>query len=197
MTDPSATDGFPCGACRLRPPAYDRLLAGWLYEPPIREVIVGLKFGRLEYLAEELAGLLATRLSAELQGCAVVVPTPLYWTRSLARGYNQAELIARGVAETLGLPLARNLRRRRSTRPQTGLDRGARRANLRNAFRWRGPGVAGRAHWLLIDDVFTTGATLDSAARALKRAGVARVTAMVAAATPHPDEVADRTDRPE
>ncbi|MCZ6726400.1 MAG: phosphoribosyltransferase family protein, partial [Acidobacteria bacterium] len=106
--------------------------------------------------------------------------------RWLRRGYNQAGLIARQMAIELGQPYSISLRRRLWTKPQTGLDRVERRANLRRAFSWRGPRVTGRPHWLLVDDIFTTGATLDRAARALKAAGVGRVTALIAAATPHP-----------
>ena len=197
LADPAALDGRPCAACRRRPPACDRLFAGWLYAPPLREVVHGLKFHRLDYLAAALGGDLARRFAPVLDDCGAVVPVPLHWARALARGYNQAELVARELADPAARPLVRALRRRAATRPQTGLSRPRRRANLAGAFRWRGRPLAGGApHWLLVDDVLTTGATLESAARTLKRAGVGRVTALVVAITPHPEERGARRPPP-
>jgi ComF family protein len=178
--------GWRCGACRQRPPAYDRLLCGWSYEPPCDAVIAGLKFRRLDYLGAHLAAALHARLGPELGGCDVVVPVPLHWRRRLARGFNQAEAIARPLAARLGLPCERLLRRRRATAPQSGLDRAARRRNPRGAFAApRPPAIHGRAV-LLVDDVVTTGATLDAAARCLRRAGARAIVALAAARTPEP-----------
>jgi ComF family protein len=179
-------EGYRCGACLARPPAYDRLLAAWSYEPPLDAVVQGLKYGRLDYLGAQLAATMAAALGAQLAGADLVVPVPLHWRRRLARGYNQAEQIAHPLAALLGLPCRTLLRRRRATPPQTSLPRAARLANLRAAFAVRAaasPAAAGR-RILLIDDVSTTGATLDAAARALKRAGTAAVIAAVAARTP-------------
>ncbi len=179
--------GFRCGGCRDRRPPYDRLIAGWSYQPPLDEVIRALKFGRLEYLGKHLAESLAPLLDGALDA-DLVVPVPLHWRRRLARGYNQAEAIARPLAARLGLDLARALRRRRATPPQTALERRRRVRNLRGAF------AVARRHdprgrrVLLVDDVFTTGATLEAAAACLKRAGAARVTALAAGRTPAPDE---------
>jgi ComF family protein len=120
----------------------------------------------------------------------VVVPIPLHWHRLLKRGYNQAEAIARPLALGLGLPLVDALRRRQPTRPQARLSRAQRASNLSLAFsvkrRHRGR-VAGR-RLALIDDVITTGATIDAAARALREAGAGPVLAVAAARTPSPEE---------
>jgi ComF family protein len=191
--DPSAPRLWRCAACRRRPPAWDRLLVGWLYEAPLREVVVGLKFGRLEYLAAAMGAELVARFGSELSACDAVAPMPLHWWRAWRRGYNQAELLARAVADAVELPLVGGLRRSRRTRPQTGLDRSARQRNLDGAFRWRGKPANARGHWLLIDDVFTTGATLESAARELRAAGASRITAMAFAGTPHPAVAERRT----
>jgi ComF family protein len=178
--------GFRCGACRARPPAFLRLVAPWSYAPPLDGVIRALKFGRLDFLGEDLAAAIFAGAppAAGLAGCDLVVPVPLHWRRRLARGYNQAERIARPLARRLGVAIGAALARRRATPPQTTLGRDERRRNLRGAFAVRRPGrVRGRTV-ALVDDVVTTGATLDEAARCLLRAGAAAVVAVAAARRP-------------
>lgn len=180
-------EGYSCGACRAKPPAFGRLLALWSYRPPLDAVVRGLKFGRLDYLGGHLAAALANGLEDELGGIGRldrVVPVPLHWRRRLTRGYNQAEQIARPLAARLGLPCASLLSRRRATPPQSLLGRDDRLANLRKAFRVPRPEKVRGLGILLVDDVATTGATLDAAARALRNAGAAAVTALVAGRTP-------------
>ncbi len=176
--------GYRCGACRERPPAFDRLHALWNYRPPLDAVIQGLKFRRLDYLGRHLALALADGLGEALDGFDGIVPVPLHWRRRLARGYNQAERIASPLAAQLGLQLIPALRRIRRTPPQTSLGKADRLANLRQAFRVSRPARVRGLRLLLVDDVATTGATLDMAAAALRRAGVAGITAVVAARTP-------------
>jgi ComF family protein len=178
--------GYLCGHCRRRPPAFDRLLAAWSYAPPLEQVIHALKFGRLDFLGAHLAEELWRRLGGELRAVEAVVPVPLHWRRQLVRGYNQAERIARPLARHLDRPLVRALRRRRPTPPQARLPRSQRQANLRRAFRGRRSATIAGRPVLLVDDVATTGATLDEAAAALKRLGAASVMAVAAARTPAP-----------
>jgi ComF family protein len=177
-------EDYRCGACRQHPPGFDRLLALWSYRPPLDAVVRGLKFGRLDYLGRHLAAALVDGLGDRLDGFDRVVPVPLHWRRRLSRGYNQAERIARPLAGRLGLPCAPALARRRATPPQSLLGREDRLANLRRAFRVPRPERVRGLRLLLVDDVATTGATLDAAARALKGAGAAAVTALVAGRTP-------------
>jgi ComF family protein len=176
--------GFRCAPCREHPPGFDQLLALWSYEAPLHGVIQGLKFGRLDYLGRHLAEAIAAALEEELTGFEAVVAVPLHWRRRLARGYNQAERIARPLAGLLGLPLLSGLSRRRATPPQSLLGREERLANLRRAFRVPRPGRIRGLRLLLVDDVATTGATLDAAATALKAAGAAAVTALTVGRTP-------------
>ena len=180
--------GYLCGACRLEPRAFDRVRAAWVYGPPIDAVIRGLKFEKLEYLGRHLAHGMAERLSAELAECDCVVAVPLHWHRRWNRGFDQARAIAEPLATILGLPLASSLVRCRATPPQSELDRKARLSSPRGAFRLRRRGrVAGRVV-LLVDDVVTTAATLDAAARVLMQAGALKVVAVAAARTPTTEE---------
>jgi ComF family protein len=165
------------------PAAFDRLFALWRYAPPLDAVIQSLKFRRLDYLGRHLAEALARELDHEIQGADAVVPVPLHWMRQLTRGYNQSERIARPLARRLGLPFMPALARARATPPQTSLDRDGRLANLKRAFCVRHPERIRSLHLALVDDVTTTGATLDAAAAALKRAGAASVTAVVVGRT--------------
>ena len=106
---------------------------------------------------------------------------PMHWRKQWERGFNQARLLAEPVAKRYGLTITDHLRRTRYTKPQAGLNEAQRRNNLKNAFQVRRPEqVAGR-RVLLIDDVFTTGATLRAAAEVLKAAGAAHVAALTLA----------------
>jgi ComF family protein len=175
-----ARDGR-CEACRRRPPAYDRARSLFVYEGPIREAIHALKYHGRRAAAGPLGLLLARHAPLDVvQGVESVVPVPLHPSRLVTRGFNQAELIARPLAARLGVPcLAHALRRSHHERPQAELDAAARRASVRDAFH-PGPVRAG-ARVLLIDDVFSTGATAEACAAALRHAGAAAVTVLTVA----------------
>lgn len=172
-----------CGACLRRPPPMALTLAPFIYGFPLDRLVPRLKFhddlaaGRLlaELMAEGLAG-------ADLP--QALVPVPLHRSRLRRRGYDQALELARPLARRLQVPLlADALVRTRATPAQSELDAPARRRNLHRAFGLR-QGAALPAHVALVDDVMTTGATLWAAARTLRRAGVERVDAWVAARVP-------------
>jgi len=181
-------DGYLCGSCRRNPPPFERILSGWSYEPPLVEVIHALKFRRLPFLGGHLGRALGNRFKQLLEETDLVVPVPLHWRRHLLRGFNQAEEIARPIAEELDLPLVRALRRKTATQPQTGLDRASRAANLRGAFTATRTGrrrVSGR-QVLLVDDVVTTRNTLGAAADCLLRSGATSVICLAGGRTPEP-----------
>ena len=175
--------GWPCQDCREEPPSFDRLLALWSYEEPLSAVVRALKFRRLDYLGRHLGEALAARFAGDLGSADLVVPVPLHWRRRLLRGYNQAERIAQPLAARLGRPVVPLLRRARATPPQSLLGKAARVANLRRAFRVDDPARLRGLRLLLVDDVATTGATLEAAAAVLRKAGAAAVIAVTAGRT--------------
>ena len=137
-----------------------------------------LKFQGKTALARPLGDLMAevgaTMLPVDAVDC--LVPVPLHPSREAERGFNQSALLANRVSRRWGVPVeARALRRRRVTLPQTDLDASSRRANVRGAFAVSRPGAVDGRHVLLVDDVFTTGATVSECARVLLDAGATAV----------------------
>lgn len=144
-------------------------------ESDYRKILYGIKYGGRKKLAVRMGTLLGEQLArnAEFRRCDAVVPVPLHPLRRWKRGYNQAELIARGIAAALGIPLETTLlRRTRYTRTQTRLHGTAKTLNVKDAFRADPQRAAtlhaaGIHHLLLVDDVLTTGSTLASSASPL------------------------------
>lgn len=146
------------------------------YAWPVDHLVKGLKFQQRLENARPLAAVLTDSAREEVDLPDVLVPVPLHRSREFGRGFNQARELARLVAGRLGLTVSnRYLRRARMTQPQSGLNRVQRISNVRGVFH-ASPRVAG-LHVALVDDVMTTGATLESAASALRAAGAARVDA--------------------
>lgn len=168
-----------CGACFAHPPAFDAVRAGGLYGGPLADAVLALKYGGRAAAARPLGGWLASRVA--LPPGALLVPVPLARARRIARGYDQAALLAGHLAAAAGARRLRGaLRRVRDTPPQVGRSRDARARNVAGAFRAEPAQIAG-LDLVLVDDVVTTGATADAAARALRAAG-ARSVAVVALA---------------
>ncbi len=172
-----------CGECLRRPPPLARAHAACVYGFPLDRLVPRFKFHHDLAAGRLMAELLGESL-ADLARPQAIVPIPLHASRLRKRGYDQALELAKPVARELGIPLlADALLRVRPTSPQSELDAEARQRNLRHAFAAR-PGVALPGHIALIDDVMTTGATLNAAAKVLLRAGVTRVDAWVCARVP-------------
>ncbi len=171
--------GTVCGDCLMRPRKFDRTLALWRYEFPCNELVLSLKYrARLA-----LAGFFARRLaSRSLPRVDLIVPMPLHPERLAQRGFNQALEIARELSRYAGARIeSRGSRRVRDTAPQTDLPYNKRAKNVRGAFACS-LNLSGRTV-AVVDDVMTTGATLDEFARVLKRAGATRVENWVVART--------------
>ena len=177
-----------CGACLKHPPAFDRTCAALAYAFPLDRLIPRLKYnGRLAIapaLGECLAQTAASRPRPDR-----LIAMPLHARRIRERGFNHATEIARDVAKRLDLPLdTDSCQRIRDTPPQMGLKHDARRRNVRDAFACSGD-VRGR-RIALIDDVMTTGTSLDELAKTLKQAGALEVETWVVARTLPPGDAA-------
>lgn len=177
---PASAGSVPCGRCLATPPHFDTTLAACVYGFPLDRLVQMLKFGHRLAAARFLAALLL-RGSRPAGDCLMAVP--LSEGRLRQRGFNQAIEIARPCARALGLPLLLDDGLRvRDTVPQSELPWQARRKNIRHAFEYRGD-LTGRSV-IVVDDVMTTGATLDELAATLKKAGARRVSNWVVARTP-------------
>jgi len=186
--DAEHTNLSGCIACQGRTYAFERVRSYAAYDGRLIRAIILLKFERIE----PLAGWFATRLAgvAKRDGLAadVVVSVPLHRHRERERGYNQADLIARPLARRLGLPYRRVLLTRTKPRPDKHiLSLSERWESVRGAFATRQGSQVDNLRVLLVDDVMTTGATLDACAKALRQAGAKSVIGLtVARAVRHP-----------
>lgn len=175
----------PCRLCRAWVPAFDRVRSAVWLDLPARRAVHVLKYGGMPRVARDLAAVMTRHLPAPPKGAALV-PIPLAPKRLARRGYNQSEVLARALGTAWHVPvLSGVLTRVRETATQTTLTPASRLANVAGAFApGRGPGVnpwavpRGNGPVVLVDDVFTTGATLAAAAEALSRAGVAHIAAV-------------------
>jgi ComF family protein len=190
-----------CGACLTHAPSFDATIVASEYAAPADQLVLGLKFGAQLALAPLLARLLrdsVLRADAEMQAHGLpelITAVPLGANRLASRGFNQALEIARPLSRALGIPLQpRLMLRLRDTLPQSSLSPAQRKHNVEHAFTLTPTGidaVRGR-HVGMVDDVMTTGDTLDEVAATLKRFGARRVTNLVFARTaPRPATVQD------
>jgi ComF family protein len=173
-------DAATCGRCLAQTPEYDATVAPLAYDFPADALVHALKFRGELSLAPLLAGILRERLSSR-EDIDVLIPVPLSAARLRSRGYNQALEIARHLPGKLDFSTCV---RERDATPQMELPWAERQRNVRDAFACRRSLEGARV--AVVDDVMTTGATLDEMARTLKRAGAARVVNWVLARTPPP-----------
>jgi len=176
-----ATDDGLCARCQTSPLQIDCIRSAVYFEGTLRQAVHWLKYRGRTALAQPMGGLLAEYWMQHPMPADVVVPVPLHADRLRERGYNQAALLAREMAGRAGLAMdEQTLTRQRSTSPQTELDAKQRKQNVHDAFRCSGEGLAGK-QVLLIDDVCTTGATLEACAVALCAGGARSVQALTLA----------------
>jgi ComF family protein len=176
-----------CGTCLSIPPSYDATIFAVDYVPPLDHLVLQLKFSARLPLAPWFAGLLRDAILARpgLPLPDLLCPVPLGPSRLVERGFNQALEIARPLAAMLGAPLHPRLAARQvDTRAQSGVSPHERAENIRGAFAIADPDLVDGRHVGIVDDVMTSGSTLEELAATLKRCGAARVTNLVFARTP-------------
>lgn len=190
--DPLAFSTQLCFECRTQKPPLAVARAVWIFGGPPREAIHRLKYARKWALGARLAPFLSQILENDEQMRAfkptLLVPVPLHKSRHKARGFNQSEILADELSKLCALPVASVLTRTRATPPQVGLDAAKRQLNVHDAFAVqsaRDGQILQNQRVLLIDDVFTTGATLHECARALQKNGAAQVGALTLARQIH------------
>lgn len=173
-----AVSSHVCGECMRDPPPFCSARALVVYNQEVFPLLHKMKYGPDASLARFMGELLVLNLKEELLSLLtdLVVPVPLHASRLRHRGFNQAAFMGKAVARTLGVPLELGLlERHRATPPQVGLSRIQRRENVKGAFSVRQKGLIKGKTILLVDDVYTTGATLREASRELIGKGAAQV----------------------
>jgi ComF family protein len=179
----ATVSGAICGRCRKSPPNFGKARAVARYRSadvdgaePLSLILRRHKYGLDQSLVRALAECLGEQLPVDARDYDVIVPVPLHWRRLYWRGFNQAALLARALAHRMALPVdTGSLSRIRSTSPQTAQSSDERRRNVKDAFVVRRSSRMAGKRVLLVDDVITTGATVNECARVLKGAGARAV----------------------
>lgn len=195
FVSPLATTYSPqhvCQSCRERPPSYTKAWTLYPYRPPLQDAICLFKYGGKVSLAEPLARLMVDRLPA-LNEIDLIIPVPLQADRLREREFNQSLLLADRIGEHLHIPvLSTALIRMAPAPPQTTLSRRERLNNLRGAFAVPRPDSIAGKRILLIDDVFTTGTTVNACSKTLRKAGAGPVFVLTLGRTVEPNQIPDR-----
>jgi ComF family protein len=180
-----------CSGCRSRQRSFSFARSFGLFDENLQRIIHLFKYRRRRSLADPLAELLATmiRRDRRFQAMEVILPVPLHPLRARQRGYNQSRLMASHLARRIGLQLMANvLVRVKNTASQSNLGLAARRMNVHNAFGVRHAEAIRGRRLMLVDDVYTTGATVEACAQVLLEAGAKEVSVVTVARTPEPED---------
>lgn len=173
-----------CKDCMTEKPHFEKARAWLKFQEPVTGIVHGFKYQRqfqfLDWMARGLCRLFQKEFAG--QKFDMLVPLPMHWQRLMQRGYNQALILARPISQKLKIPLRTGtLVRVRNNPPQVGLTRPARKQNIKKVFAVKNPKMVSGKNILLIDDVITTGATVDEAARVLRKAGAESVSVLALA----------------
>ena len=186
LTGQLLDDGVLCFDCRADPPMFERAVAHAVYQGELRQMIHLLKYERMAHVANLLAGMLTKTiltLKADAAPDVAVVAVPLFPSKQRQRGYNQSELLADAAIAQLRRshprwhlrPQHTLMERQRDTRSQFELNPVSRRVNIRGAFRVNASQIVPGSEVLLVDDIYTSGATARECARVLRKAGASKV----------------------
>lgn len=157
---------------------FDKVISVWDFNPEVQNIIHLFKYQGMHSLAEQLGGMMARALAydEEYQTADLIIPVPLNRARKRERGYNQSNLLGKRISEVSGIQMENKLLRRvKDTKTQTKLNTKQRSRNVSNAFRVKNSEAISRKSIILVDDVITTGSTLNACAKELKAAGAEKV----------------------
>jgi ComF family protein len=175
-------EDHPCGVCLKEPPKFVKAAAPLLYEGVVEDAVKLFKYRKVRALKDFLGEFVASEAERSFQGATVAVAVPLHPKRLRYRGFNQALFLAESAARSLGIALnIDGLARVRHTRPQVDLGPEERLANVKGAFAVVRPEDFKGQAVLLVDDVYTTGATVKECARVLKKSGAKSVSVLTVA----------------
>jgi competence protein ComFC len=177
---PSSLDHV-CGDCLEERPIFQKAAAWAKFSGPAADAVQRFKYQRAFFYLDWMVAGMAEVYKREFAGenFDMIIPVPLHWVRLMKRGYNQALVLARPLARKLKAPIqAGALSRAINNPPQVGLSRFQRKENMKKVFAVKNPGRVKGKKILLIDDVITTGATMDAAAKALLKSGAGQVSAL-------------------
>ena len=184
---PTELEVKSCAACIRRTFRFDTNRAAFIYEETVRDLLLELKFHNKKRIAQGLGKLWAAYiksnrvLTPSLENSPILVPLPMHPKKQRERGFNQAEILATAVSESLNIPAAPVLVRTMDTPPQSGLHPSLRAENVKGVFAVQANINTEGKHYILVDDIFTTGASLNECAIALKKSGAAQVSCMTLA----------------
>ena len=168
---------YICGDCSKKHHDFDAGKALFVYTGPMKLAMYGFKYSNARYMARFFAKVAAQKYGDWLRGISpdAIIGVPMYERKRRRRGYNQAEVFGKALGKELRLPFLKNLvSRNKNTVPQKGLTFDERRENLKNAFKIR-ENVVKLNCVLIVDDIYTTGATIDEVSRALRKCGVEQI----------------------
>ena len=170
-----------CGKCQTKPPAYDKTITPYVYDTAIKHLIVELKFKK-KLINAHLLGKLLAQVAETEKSPDFLLPVPLHRKRLRKRGFNQAMELCRVLSKELSIPVLTNvIEKTKETVPQSDLSAKQRKTNLQSSFKLhRKPPIGSIA---IIDDVITTGTTINEIAKLLKKSGVKQVQAWACART--------------
>lgn len=182
----TTSDAVICGACLKNPPFFDKVLTPFLYQSPISKLIKAYKFQSRLYLASIFSALIQNAIQqhySQRTWPEVIIPVPLHNSRLHERGYNQSILLATRLSKAHNIPLQRcAMKRTRATQAQHSINKSNRQSNMNKAFAVQA--IIPARHVALIDDVVTTGATINAVSKTLRTAGIERIDVWSIARTP-------------
>ena len=178
------TGGIPhnslCSACINNERVFDTARALFVYDTYVRQLIINIKQTGNRNLISKCCSIIVAKYGVLFQNIDAIIPVPSHWSRIFIRGFNPSDVIALELSQLIGIPVTRKLKRIFHTKFQHKMSKLERIKNVQNAFRWQGRQLK---NVLLVDDVFTTGATIEECARTLRNSGVKKILCVTIAST--------------